>query len=206
MQTGKGSTTNEKRTRKKLENAMKPRDHRPRSRINLFHGVIAIFSVAALSLDQSFVLAQQAQSQVMTKTGPAPEEAPDDPERPVGFTRCADCSLSRSVAGSDPGRFDLSAGTHPASAVDGEEQEFKGQGAGRRRGKAKLGSECAGHGRVSRRSATHGGKHPVDDGFGERLSGPTIRRNGCNSTHARESPGHRKSKNQRATSRGKQNG
>ena len=62
-----------------IRNAMKPRDHRPRSRINLFHGVIAIFSVAALSLDQSFVLAQQAQSQVMTKTGPAPEEAPTIP-------------------------------------------------------------------------------------------------------------------------------
>src|SRR5476649_1666603 len=59
---------------------MKQRDYRPRLFTNLFQGAIAVFSVAALSLDQSVVLAQaqQAQSQELTTTS-ATEAAPPVP-------------------------------------------------------------------------------------------------------------------------------
>jgi hypothetical protein len=61
--------------------AMKQRDYRPRLFTNLFQGVIAVFSVTALSLDQSVVLAQAqpAQSQELTTTTPATKAAPPIP-------------------------------------------------------------------------------------------------------------------------------
>ncbi len=73
----------------------------------------------------------------------------EDSKRSVGFTRCADRSLSRSASGSEPGRLDLSAGSHSTAAVDDEEQEFEGQDSGRCRGKTELGPKCPGDGGVS---------------------------------------------------------
>jgi hypothetical protein len=109
-----------------------------------------------------------------------------DFECSVGFAGRADRALSRSTSGHNTGRVHLPTGDHSDAAVVKSEQELERQGARRRRGKTKLGPERAIIGFDARSPRTPRRQHFMDDRFGERVPGPTIRRHGCRPAHARQ--------------------
>src|SRR5690349_10361988 len=81
----------------------------------------------------------------------------------IGLARCADRTLFGSTAGNDTGGFHLSLGGHPASAMDGQKQEFERQGPGRCPGQTTLGPERPVAGCDPRCCATVSGQYSMDD-------------------------------------------
>jgi hypothetical protein len=109
-----------------------------------------------------------------------------DFECSVGFAGRADRALSRSTSGHNTGRVHLPTGDHSDAAVVKSEQELERQGARGRRRKTKLGPERAIIGCDARSPRTPRRQHFMDDRFGERVPGATIRRHGCRPAHARQ--------------------
>ncbi len=167
---------------------MKPRTLQSTCRGKLSLAVIAIFFFGLLTPVHSQTPAQQAQSQEMTTTT---SDAADTEQAPKLPNDQLDSLVAPIALYPDPLLAQtLAASTYPLEVIQLEQwmgrTEVERQSAGGRSGKAAVGPKRPGNGRVSRRGTAYGGQYPVDDGFGKRIPGARIGRDGRSSAHARE--------------------